>query len=181
MTLRTKRRAPSPRATTAPHSLRIAAIDIGSNSVHMVIAQADSDGGLVTICRLKEMVPLAAAAYPTRSIPKPEMDHVVTALARFQREAVRRHCEKISCVATSAVRAATNGGDFLERVKAELGIDARIISGREEARLIYLGVRHACRMSAKTLILDIGGGSVEFIVGDEKHAAMLESRKLGAA
>ncbi|MBA2706806.1 MAG: Ppx/GppA family phosphatase [Gemmatimonadaceae bacterium] len=179
--VKSMRRAPSPRPAIAPQSLRIAAIDVGSNSVHMVIAQADTDGGLVTICRMKEMVPLAAAAYPTRSIPRAEMDRAITALARFQQVAIQRNCEKIRCVATSAVRAATNGGDFLERIKSELGLDARIISGREEARLIYLGVRHTCRMSAKTLILDIGGGSVEFIVGDDRHSAMLESRKLGAA
>ena len=181
---RTTRRArlpEPPRAAVASHPLRIAAIDIGSNSVHMVIAQADPDGGLVNICRMKEMVPLAAAAYPTRSIPQPEMDRAITALGRFQQAAIQRGCEKIRCVATSAVRAATNGGDFLQRIKAERGLDARIISGREEARLIYFGVRHACRMSSKAMILDIGGGSVEFIVADDQQAFMLESRKLGAA
>jgi exopolyphosphatase/guanosine-5'-triphosphate,3'-diphosphate pyrophosphatase len=80
------------------------------------------------------------------------------------------------------VREAENGGDFLQRVRRELGLNIRVVSAREEARLIYLGVRHEVNLGARPhFIVDVGGGSVEFIVGDAEKPAMLESRKLGAS
>jgi exopolyphosphatase/guanosine-5'-triphosphate,3'-diphosphate pyrophosphatase len=85
-------------------------------------------------------------------------------------------------VATSAVREAENGGDLIERVRRQLGLYIRVVSARDEARLIYLAVRHAMPLRSQPhLMIDIGGGSVEFVVGDDKQASLLESRKLGAA
>ena len=163
-------------------SLRLAAIDVGSNSIHMIVAQADADGGITTLWRLKEMVGLGRLSFPSRRLSKESIDRAVTALARFQQAAQQRQAEKIVAVATSAVREAENGGDLLERVRDDLGLYLRVVSAREEARLIYLAVRHAMPLRGQPhLIIDIGGGSVEFIVGDEKHAQLLESRKLGAA
>ena len=172
------RRAPAPAAS---QSVRIAAIDVGSNSVHMIICQVEPDGGMVPLFRMKEMIGLAAAAFPSRSLPPAAMDHAIAVLARFKQTAMGRGCEKIRCVATSAVRESSNGGDLLQRIGDELGLSARVISGREEARLIYLGVRHAAHLHANTLLVDVGGGSVEFIIGDEEQASLLESRKLGAS
>jgi exopolyphosphatase/guanosine-5'-triphosphate,3'-diphosphate pyrophosphatase len=166
-------------------SMRIAAIDIGSNSIHMIVAEADVDGGITTLWRMKEMVGLGRESFPSRSISRESIERAIATLARFQQAAVQRQCEKIIAVATSAVREAANGGDFLQRVGRTLGMDVRVISGREEARLIYLGVRHAIPLKrpkrGQTLIVDIGGGSVEFIVGDHRRAVLLESRKLGAS
>lgn len=106
----------------------------------------------------------------------------ILALKRFGGIATRRQCEKIVAVATSAVREAENGGDFIECARQEAGVHIRVVSAREEAHLIYLGVRHAVDLSGGPhLIIDIGGGSVELIVADNKHATLLESRKLGAA
>jgi exopolyphosphatase/guanosine-5'-triphosphate,3'-diphosphate pyrophosphatase len=161
--------------------LRIAAIDIGSNSIHMIIAQVEADGGMVSIARLKEMTGLAAAAFPKHLLPRDSIERAMLVLGRFKQAALDRKCEKIRCVATSAVRESNNGGDFLQRIKDELNLNAKIISGREEARLIYLGVRHAVQLNSNTLILDIGGGSAEFIIGDAHQASLLESRKLGAS
>ena len=162
--------------------LRLAAIDVGSNSLHMVIAQADPDGSVTTLWRMKEMVGLGRMSFPSHRLSKEAMDRALGALSHFQQVARIRGCEKILAVATSAVREAENGGDFLVRVRRELGIPLRVVSARDEARLIYLGVRHAVDLGTRPhFILDIGGGSVEFIVADASRPMLLESRKLGAA
>ncbi len=162
--------------------MRIAAIDIGSNSIHMIISEANVDGGISTLWRMKEMVGLGRNSFPSQSISRESIDLALAALSRFIVAAQQRQCEKIVAVATSAVREAKNGGDFIQRIERQFGIDVRVISGREEARLIYLGVKHAMALTGgPNLIIDIGGGSVEFIVGDNRHAKLLESRKLGAA
>jgi len=168
-------------APRAPREFRIAAIDVGSNSIHMVIAQTDADGGMTTLWRLKEMVGLGRISFPAKRLTYEAMDRAVETLRRFQEEAVRRQCERVVAVATSAVREAENGGDFVQRTRRELGLHVRVISARDEARLIYLGVRHELDLTGPHLILDVGGGSVEFIVGDAERPLMLESRKLGAA
>jgi exopolyphosphatase/guanosine-5'-triphosphate,3'-diphosphate pyrophosphatase len=163
-------------------SLRLAAIDVGSNSIHMIVAQADADGGITTLWRLKEPVGLGRLSFPSRRLTADAMNRAITVLDRFQKAAHQRQAEKIVAVATSAVREAENGGDLIERVRRQLGLQLRIVSARDEARLIYLAVRHAMQLRSQPhLIIDIGGGSVEFIVGDDKQAALLESRKLGAA
>ncbi len=163
-------------------SLRIAAIDVGSNSIHMIVAQIDADGAATTLWRLKEPIGLGRMSFPSRRLSPIAMSSAVATLTRFKQAAQQRQAQHIIAVATSAVREATNGGDLLERVKREVGINLKVISARDEARLIYIGVRHAVTLGQKPhLIVDIGGGSVEFIVGDESKASMLESRKLGAA
>lgn len=166
----------------ARESLRLAAIDVGSNSIHMVVAQVDTDGGVTTLWRMKEMVGLGRLSFPNRHLSHESMERAITVLQRFQQAAHLRQAEKIIAVATSAIREAENGGDFIERARRELGMYVKVVSAREEARLIYLAVRHAIPMKNQPhLIIDIGGGSVEFVVGDDKQSMMLESRKLGAA
>ena len=163
-------------------SLRLAAIDVGSNSIHMIVAQADSDGGITTLWRLKEPVGLGRLSFPSRRLSADAMNRAISVLERFQQAAHQRQAEKIIAVATSAVREAENGGDLIERVRRELGLYIRVVSARDEARLIYLAVRHAIPLRSRPhLMIDIGGGSVEFIVGDDKQASLLESRKLGSA
>src|SRR3984957_15638900 len=176
----------SPATHTVPasdrHDYRIAAIDVGSNSLHMAVAQADPDGSITTLWRMKEMVGLGRISFPSRRLTREAIDRAVTTLARFQEAARVRGVEKILAAATSAVREAENGGDFLLRVRQELGMTIKVVSARDEAKLIYLGVRHAVDLDDKPhFIVDIGGGSVEFIVGDAHKAMLLESRKLGAA
>ena len=171
-------------AETAPlsDSFRIAAIDVGSNSVHMVVAQIDADGGVTTLYRMKEMVGLGRISFPNNGLSTEAMDRAVASLGRMKVAAGQRQAEKIVAVATSAIREAANGGELIRRIRDELKLTVRVVSAREEARLIYLGVRGALDLGDKPhLMLDIGGGSVEFIVGDEKEARLLESRKLGAA
>lgn len=160
----------------------MAAVDVGSNSLHMIIAQVDADGGITTLWRHKEMVGLGRSSFPAQRLSPHAMERAVLTLRRFADEAQRNACEKIVVVATSAVREATNGGDFIERVRRELGLSVRVVSAREEARLIYLGVRHAADLSGgPQFIFDLGGGSAEFIVADAEKAIVLASRKVGAA
>ena len=177
----TPRRATTRRPAAHRTEFRVAAIDVGSNSLHMVIAQADADGGLTHLWRMKEMVGLGRMSFPSKRLTADAMDRAVATLGRFQEAARRRQCEKVLAVATSAVREATNGGDFLQRCWSELGLKVKVVSDRDEAKLIYFGVRYAVELEKPTFILDIGGGSAEFIVGDRHRAPMLESRKLGAA
>ncbi len=180
-TIHSSARQPEP-VQRPTEALRLAAIDVGSNSIHMIVAQIDADGAVTTLWRMKEMVGLGRASFPSRKLSEESMQRAIQAMVRFKQAAMQRQCEKIVAVATSAVREAENGGDFIERVRDETGQFIRVVSAREEARLIYLAVRHALPLEDKPhLIVDIGGGSVEFIVGDERRAAILESRKLGAA
>ncbi|MDB5328520.1 MAG: Ppx/GppA phosphatase [Phycisphaerales bacterium] len=170
---------------TAPpvqDSFRIAAIDVGSNSVHMIVAQIDSDGGVTTLWRMKEMVGLGRICFPAKELSREAMDRAIASLGRMKIAAQQRQAEKIVAVATSAIREAANGGELIRRIKDELKLTVRVVSAREEARLIYLGVRGALDLGKKPhLMIDIGGGSVEFIVGDDKEVKLLDSRKLGAA
>src|SRR5712671_6291599 len=108
--------------------LRIAAIDVGSNSLHMVIAQADADGGITTLWRMKEMVGLGRMSFPSRRLSREAMDRAVMTLGRFQQAAQQRQCEKVIAVATSAIREAENGGDFIEWAKRSLKLPVRVVS-----------------------------------------------------
>src|SRR5271168_5453273 len=89
-----------------PNSLRLAAIDVGSNSIHMIVAQADADGGITTLWRLKEPVGLGRMSFPSRRLSTDAMDRAVSVLERFQKAAQQRQAEKIIAVATSAIREA---------------------------------------------------------------------------
>src|SRR6478752_4066462 len=124
-------------------SLRLAAIDVGSNSIHMIIAQADPDGAVTTLWRMKEHVGLGRMSFPSHRLSDEAMDAAITTLARFKQIAHQRGAEKIIAVATSAVREAINGGDLIDRAHREVRLTVRAVSARDEARLIYHAVRHA--------------------------------------
>jgi len=162
--------------------MRIAAIDVGSNSIHMIIAQVESDGRFHVLDRAKEMVRLGRGSLTSGRLSTEAMSAGVRTLAAFHTLADRLHVDRFKAVATSAVREAANGGEFIQRVKEEVGLRVQVIPGREEARLIYLGVRHAIDLrGAATLVLDVGGGSVEFIFTDGEAPIALDSVKLGVA
>jgi len=179
---RTLRRRTPQVSNPARGDVRLAAIDIGSNSIHMIVAQLAEGGAITTLWRLKEMVGLGRISFPSRRLSADAIHRAMLTLRHFQQFAQQKEAEKIVAVATSAVREAENGGDFIERVRAELGLHIKVVSGKDEARLIYLGVRHAMDLAAGAhLLVDVGGGSVEFIVADQQRALLLESLKLGSA
>ncbi len=162
--------------------LRIAAIDVGSNSIHMIVAEARPDGHFIVLDRAKEMARLGQRSLNTGRLTKQAMDRGIRTLATFKSIAVRHGVTRIRAVATSAVREAGNGGEFIQRIYDEIGIRVRVIPGREEARLIHLGVAQVADLDGSpSLLVDIGGGSVEIVLVAEGRAVELHSLKLGVA
>jgi len=129
----------------------------------------------------KEAIRLGEGEFAHNRITKPAMDRGMLLLSRFADIARRYDSSEIVAVATAAVREALNRAEFVARAKEEAGVDVRIVSGMEEARLIYLGVVSGIELgSQRALFIDIGGGTTEVIVGDGRDYVMLESLKLGA-
>ncbi len=167
-----------------PHGLRVAAVDIGTNSLHMVIVEVTDQLSFRILDSEKDLTQLGSAALVKHRLTKRAMTHTIEVLGRYQRVARGLDCDVILAYATSAVRESTNGGDFIYAVKRQLGLSIQVISAQEEAQLIYLAVRQAIDLSeggGPSLVVDIGGGSAEFIVGDNNQPMMLESQKLGAS
>lgn len=161
--------------------MKIAAIDLGSNSIHMVVVEVSASGGFQVIDREKEMVRLGASTLSRGQLSAAAMRAGLGVLTRYKRLVETRGVEKLIAVATSAVREARNGEDFLERIGREIGVWPRAISGEEEARLIYLAALHSVHLEGKrALVLDIGGGSVELALGAGSRITRTASEKLGA-
>ncbi len=162
--------------------MRIAAVDVGTNSIHMVVAQVESDGRFHVLDRAKEMVRLGKRTLNKGRLSPRAIDAGVRTLSAFRTLAERQGVTRIKAVATSAVREAANGGDFIREVEQQVGLRVNVIPGREEARLIFLGVRHAIDLRGKpALIVDVGGGSVELILVEDGEAVEMESLKIGVA
>ncbi len=160
--------------------MRVAAIDIGSNSLHMIVAQVEADGRFHVLDRAKEMVRLGQRTLSSGRLSAEAMNTGMRTLSVFRTLAERQGVTRFQAVATSAVREAKNGGDFIQRIHDEVGLRVKVIPGREEARLIFLGVSHAIDLRAEpTLIVDAGGGSVELILSAPGKAPELYSLKLG--
>src|SRR6185436_6684241 len=147
----------------------LAAIDLGTNSFHLLVVDVDrTTGRFKIIDRKKELVRLGSGSSDMKYLTQQAMSRGIEALKRFRRIADASHAP-IRAIATSAVREALNQDVFIKRVKAETGITVEIVSGVEEARLIYLGVLQALPVYDKQILLvDIGGGSTEFLVGRER-------------
>ncbi len=160
---------------------RLAVIDIGTNSIHMVLAEIGRDFSYKIVDRIKEMARLGDGTFASHRLSPEAMERGVTVLKRFFLLAKNKGFDTILPVATSAVREAKNGGDFLKLVRKELGLRIRVITGEEEARLIYLGVRHSMELSdSPGMIVDIGGGSVELMACSRTRLKFVRSLKLGA-
>ena len=160
--------------------MRIAAIDLGSNSLHMVLVDTDQAGTFRVIGREKEMVRLGARTLSRGRLSAAATRRGLDVLRKYKRLAETAGADKVLAVATSAVREASNGEDFLETVGRELDIWPRAISGDEEARLIYLAALHSIHLEGRrALVVDIGGGSVELALGRGETLELAGSEKLG--
>jgi len=160
--------------------MKIAAIDLGSNSIHMVVVEVSASGGFEVVDREKEMVRLGSGTLTRGQLPAISMRGGLELLARYRRIAENHGVDKILAVATSAVREASNGEDFLERVGRQIGVWPKAISGEEEARLIYLAALHSIHLEGRrALVIDIGGGSVELALGVGATLEHTVSEKLG--
>ena len=160
--------------------MRIAAIDIGTNSLHMIVVRVRTDFSFEVIDREKEMVRLGAGGLDGRALTPEAMHAALQVLSKFRRLAESHRVEEIIAAATSATREAENGGEFLDAVVQHTGIRARVISGTEEARLIHLAAVYGVGIAADpVVVVDIGGGSVEITRGVGSNVELGRSFKLG--
>ena len=160
--------------------MRLAAIDIGTNSLHMIVVRVRPDLSFEVIDREKEMVRLGAGGLDGRALTPEAMQAALQVLSKFRRLAESHTVDHIVAVATSAVREAENGGEFLKTVAAETSIRPRVISGTEEARLIHMAAAYGVGAAGEVLVvIDIGGGSVEITRGAGPAMESGRSFKLG--
>ena len=158
---------------------RLAAIDLGSNSFHMIVAQ-QLQGELRTVEKRGEKVQLAAGLNERGYLSEEAMQRGLECLRGFAKHLQGFKPEAVTIVATNALRVARNRSDFITRAEEILGFQIELIAGREEARLIYLGVSHTqADDEGKRLVIDIGGGSTEFIIGERFESKALESLFMG--
>jgi exopolyphosphatase/guanosine-5'-triphosphate,3'-diphosphate pyrophosphatase len=144
--------------------MRVAVVDIGTNSTRLLVADVH-DGGVEELDRRTTVTRLGEGLEASGRLSDAAMGRVSDALASY-REAIDSHgVERVVAVATSAMRDAANGPDFRDEIQRRFGMDARTISGDEEARLTFLGATAGREAGAETLVIDIGGGSTEYVVG----------------
>ncbi len=172
--------SPSNRERSATSSERqLAALDLGSNSFHLLVAQ-ESNGRLQVVDRIKEMVRMAAGLNEDKTLSDDVVKRALDCLERFSQRLRGLAPEDFRVVGTNTLRKASNAQSFLDEAERLLGTKVEIISGREEARLIYLGVSHALEDTAdRRLVVDIGGGSTELILGRRFRAEVMESFYMG--
>jgi exopolyphosphatase/guanosine-5'-triphosphate,3'-diphosphate pyrophosphatase len=147
----------------------------------MLVVRLNPNFSYNIICQEKEAVRLGENEFPEQVLKKEAIDRAVLVCRKFAELSRTYGADEIIVVATSAAREACNQNVLVERMRTEANIDLRIISGKEEARLIYLGVSSGIELGRRTaLFIDIGGGSAEIIVGDQENYQFLDSLKLGA-
>jgi len=159
----------------------VAFMDIGTNSVRLLLIRVRPDHSFSILSEEKETVRLGEGLFQRNLLQPEAIRRAILVCDKFADMARSRGAEKIFAVATSATREAQNRMTFLRHLQRHSGLDVRVISGKEEARLIYLGVSSGSKLGTRrTLFVDIGGGSTEVIVGDQQQYFFLDSLKLGA-
>lgn len=159
----------------------VAFVDMGTNSVRLLLVRIRPNHSFTVLNSQKETIRLGDHEFGERRLQKAAMDRAVLVCRRFAELAKVSGADEIFAVATSATREARNKAEFLRRLKRASGLEVRPISGREEARLIYLGVASGINLGRRrALFIDIGGGSTELILGDQDQVYFLDSLKLGA-
>jgi exopolyphosphatase/guanosine-5'-triphosphate,3'-diphosphate pyrophosphatase len=167
-----------PAASIEPDA-QLAALDLGSNSFHLIVAQ-QHNGRIQVVDRLKEMVRLAAGLDANDTLSRQAMDRGIECLTRFGQRLRHLKSDSVRVVGTNTLRKARNGWEFISRAEAAIGHPIEIISGREEARLIYKGVCHAMGPAPdRRLVIDIGGGSTELILGRGYEPELMDSLYMG--
>jgi exopolyphosphatase/guanosine-5'-triphosphate,3'-diphosphate pyrophosphatase len=162
--------------------MRIAAVDLGTNSFHLLVVDAHPDGTFVPLAKEKEMLRLGDAVAREGRVPDADARRAVATLGRFRSLAEAADSDELVALATSAIREADNGGELVDRFRAEAGVDVQVITGGEEARLIFEAIRASLVIEpAPALAFDLGGGSLEVMVGDRSGLQWSTSVKLGVA
>ncbi|MEJ2396999.1 MAG: exopolyphosphatase [Gammaproteobacteria bacterium] len=157
----------------------VASVDLGSNSFHMIVCRVQ-DGQLIVMDRLKEMVRLAAGIDGNKELSEEARQRALECLTRFGQRLRDLPDYAVRAVGTNTLRSAHNASDFIEEAEERLGHSIEVISGVEEARLIYLGVAQSLASDhSRRLVIDIGGGSTELIIGEDFTTMSLESLHMG--
>ena len=164
--------------------MRLAAIDIGTNSTKMTIADVSDDGVLTVVAEQSDVTRLGEGVDASKRLGDAAMSRTLDAIARFADEARRQGAETVLGAGTSALRDAANGSDFIAQAKARAEVDIQIITGDREAQLAYAAVRSDATLhipaDAFLLVFDIGGGSTELILGDADGVGRHKSLDIGA-
>ncbi len=159
---------------------KLAIIDMGTNTFHLLIAQGEETGYRVTV-RERLAVKIGMGGINHGFITPEGIQRALVAMQSFQNTIMREGVQNVYAFGTSALRNASNGNEVAVKIKSITGIDINIISGDEEAEFIYMGVKSALGLGdEKSLIIDIGGGSVEFIIGNNDHIFWKKSLEIGA-
>ena len=160
--------------------MRIAAIDVGTNSLHMIVVQVRPDRSFEVVDREKEMVRLGSGGLGGRALTETTTTTALQALSKFRRLADSHDVDEIVAAATSAVREADNGREFLTAIHQRTGIHVRVISGSEEAKLIHRAAVYGVDVGAgAAVVIDVGGGSVELTRGTAEQVQIAHSAKIG--
>jgi exopolyphosphatase/guanosine-5'-triphosphate,3'-diphosphate pyrophosphatase len=162
--------------------MRTAVVDIGTNSTRLLVADVDrASGAVVELHRESQVTRLGDRVDAGGTLSREAIGRVEATLADYRATIDRFDCEANLAVLTSAVRDASNGAEFTKRVRSEFGLDARVLSGDEEAQLTFLGAMsdRDGSSSEPTVVIDIGGGSTEFIVGANHTASFHVSVQVG--
>jgi exopolyphosphatase / guanosine-5'-triphosphate,3'-diphosphate pyrophosphatase len=163
-------------------NIRIAVIDLGTNTFNLLVAEVNSVSHYRILYNTKMPVQLGKGGINNKNITPEAMQRGIDTLRKYLHRISAYNVEKIYAFATSAVRSADNGYEFAARVKNELGLEIEIISGDKEAELIYYGVKLGTRMNEETsMIMDIGGGSTEFVICNNQQIFWKKSFDIGAA
>ena len=158
----------------------LGALDLGSNSFHLLVARVDERGGLEKIAGRKATLRLAEAVATTGEIPPETFAQALDAVGELLAVAQRHEVERVILAGTSALREAKNGGKFAAAIAARYGVPVEILSGDEEGRLVYRGARaRSSSLPERVSVLDLGGGSVEVAVGDDDRCLFATSLPLG--
>lgn len=160
--------------------MKLAALDLGSNSFHLLVAETDGRAELSKIGSHKEVLRLGSVVQLHGQLTEEAFDDALGCVGRSARVSQELGAEKMLAVATSALRDARNGRAFCDACQSRFGVSIELVSGDEEARLAYLGARSALKLTTgRVLVADIGGGSVELAVGDGPHCDSVQSLPLG--
>lgn len=162
--------------------MKIALFDIGTNSIHLLIVGIRPDMSFEVLTHEKDATRLGQGSFKTRKLLARSMNRALAVIGRYHEIAKKNKCDRYIAVATSAVRDARNAGAFVKAVYQKTHLKVRVISGEEEARLIFLAARSSVETyGKKALVIDIGGGSMELILGDMRSVFFRESYRLGSA
>lgn len=159
--------------------MKVAVIDMGTNTFHLIIVEVVQDNFKI-VYREKTAVKIGERGINHGVITEDAIDRAIKTLVRFKEVIEEEGAQQVYATATSAIRNAKNGKDLVKLIKKETGIDTRIISGIQEAEYIYFGVNKALDMgSTPSLIMDIGGGSIEFVIGTRNGILWRQSFEIG--